>query len=154
MSGMTSGIIHANLDPSIRPQDDLFGYTNGTWLAQTEIPADRGRYGTFDRLREQAEHHLRDILDEAVAANAPADTSRGRVARLYGAFMDEAAVQAAGLGRVTDLLADVDDVTDAADLLALTGRLERIGMGGAIHHFVNTDDRDSSRYVTDRKSVV
>ena len=46
MSGMTSGIILANLDPSIRPQDDLFGYTNGTWLAQTEIPPDRGRYGT------------------------------------------------------------------------------------------------------------
>ncbi len=148
MSGMTSGIILANLDPSIRPQDDLFGYTNGTWLAQTEIPADRGRYGTFDRLREQAEHHLRDILDEAVAANAPADTSRGRVARLYGAFMDESAVQAAGLSGVADLLAQVDGVTDAATLVALTGRLERIGLGGAIHHFVNTDDRDSSRYVT------
>ena len=57
MTGMTSGIIRANLDLSIRPQDDLFGYTNGTWFAQTEIPADRGRYGTFDHLREQAARH-------------------------------------------------------------------------------------------------
>ena len=89
---MTSGIIRANLDLSIRPQDDLFGYTNGTWFAQTEIPADRGRYGTFDHLREQAEHDLREILDEAVASGAAPDTSMGRVALLYGAFLDETAV--------------------------------------------------------------
>ena len=144
---MTSGIIRANLDLSIRPQDDLFGYTNGTWFAQTEIPADRGRYGTFDHLREQAEHDLREILDEAVASGAAPDTSMGRVALLYGAFLDEAAVQAAGLGAVAGLLAEVDGVTNADDLVALLARLDRIGIGGAFHHYVNTDDRASDRYI-------
>ena len=147
MTGMTSGIIHANLDPSIRPQDDLFGYTNGTWFERTEIPADRGRHGTFDHLREQAEHDLREILDEAVASGGAPDTSMGRVALLYGAFLDEAAVQAAGLGAVADVLTQVDAVSNADELVALLGRLDRIGIGGAFHYYVNTDDRASDRYI-------
>ena len=145
---MTSGILRSNLDLSVRPQDDLFRFTNGTWLEQTEIPADRGRYGTFDRLREQAEHDLRALLDEAVASGAAPDTSAGRVATLYGAFLDETAVQARGLGAVADLLAQVDAVTDVADLAGLQGRLERIGIRGTVQHFVNTDDRASDRYVS------
>ena len=145
---MTSGILRSNLDLSVRPQDDLFRFTNGTWLEQTEIPADRGRYGTFDRLREQAEDDLRALLDEAVASGAAPDTSAGRVATLYGAFLDEVAVQARGLGAVADLLAQVDAVTDAGDLAGLQGRLERIGIRGTVQHFVNTDDRASDRYVS------
>ena len=145
---MTSGILRSNLDLSVRPQDDLFRFTNGTWLEQTEIPADRGRYGTFDRLREQAEDDLRALLDEAVASGAAPDTSAGRVATLYGAFLDETAVQARGLGAVADLLAQVDAVTDVADLAGLQGRLERIGIRGTVQHFVNTDDRASDRYVS------
>ena len=145
---MTSGILRSNLDLSVRPQDDLFRFTNGTWLEQTEIPADRGRYGTFDRLREQAEDDLRALLDEAVASGAAPDTSAGRVATLYGAFLDEVAVQARGLGAVADLLAQVDAVTDVADLAGLQGRLERIGIRGTVQHFVNTDDRASDRYVS------
>ena len=28
------------MNPDIRPQDDLFGHVNGTWLDTTEIPLD------------------------------------------------------------------------------------------------------------------
>ena len=35
------GIDTASFDHAIRPQDDFFRYVNGTWLAKTEIPADR-----------------------------------------------------------------------------------------------------------------
>ena len=144
---MTSGILRDHLDLSVRPQDDLFGYTNGTWLRQTEIPADRGRFGTFDRLREQAEHDLRALLDEAVASEAAPDTSQGRVGRLFGAFLDETAIESAGLGGAADLLAEVDAVADIRGLVALAGRFERIGIDGPMTSFVNTDDRASDRYV-------
>ena len=53
---MRSGILPGHRDESVRPQDDLFRHANGTWVAQTEIPGDRGRYGTFDMLREYLRH--------------------------------------------------------------------------------------------------
>ena len=49
---MRSGIDHSASDPAVRPQDDLFGHVNGAWVARTEIPADRGRYGSSAMLRE------------------------------------------------------------------------------------------------------
>lgn len=63
-----SGIETAGMDRSVRPQDDLFGFVNGAWVAATPIPADKGRYGTFDRLRDEAQEHVRALLEEASSA--------------------------------------------------------------------------------------
>ena len=35
------GLDLAGMDRSVQPGDDFFAYANGTWLKQTEIPADR-----------------------------------------------------------------------------------------------------------------
>src|SRR5690606_37982241 len=43
--------------------------------------------------------------------------------------------------------AAVDEVASVADLVTLTGRLAREGVSGFVQPFVNTDDKDSSRYV-------
>ena len=42
-----SGILVDDLDSDIRPQDDLFRHVNGKWMARTEIPSDKARYGSF-----------------------------------------------------------------------------------------------------------
>mgnify|MGYP006274307555 CR=1 FL=1 len=34
------GLDLSNFDHSIRPQDDIFRYVNGTWLRDVEIPSD------------------------------------------------------------------------------------------------------------------
>src|SRR5665213_3337655 len=39
------GIDLAGIDHSVAPGDDFFGYANGTWIKNTEIPADRASYG-------------------------------------------------------------------------------------------------------------
>ena len=44
----------AHTDTSIRPQDDLFRFVNGQWLATAEIPADRPSSGAFTTLRDEA----------------------------------------------------------------------------------------------------
>ena len=47
---LVSGIDKSGFDTSVRPQDDFFDYVNGTWVKNTEIPADKARWGTFDAL--------------------------------------------------------------------------------------------------------
>ncbi|MDH4092536.1 MAG: M13 family peptidase, partial [Cyclobacteriaceae bacterium] len=46
------GINLENIDSTVRPQDDFFKYVNGGWLNRTTIPADQGRWGAFNELRE------------------------------------------------------------------------------------------------------
>ena len=144
---MNSGIDHTGVDPDVRPQDDLFGHVNGRWVATTEIPADRGRYGSFDALREAAEEHVRAIIEEVAAGSPAPGTVAAKVGDLYASFMDAEAVEALGATPLEADLAAVRAVSDASEVPALTGRLGRSGVGGLVIPFVNTDDRDPSRYV-------
>ncbi len=144
---MKSGIDPLGLDPDVRPQDDLFAHVNGGWLAATEIPSDRGRYGTFDVLREQSEEHVREIIEEVAAGSPTPGTVAAKVGDLYACFMDEELVEWLG---VEPLGADLDlvrGVESSRDVLGVAGALGRTGVAGVVIPFVNTDDRDPSRYV-------
>ncbi|WP_299441680.1 M13 family metallopeptidase [uncultured Phycicoccus sp.] len=144
---MRSGIDTSALDPSVRPQDDLFAAVNGGWLARTEIPDDRGRYGTFDALRETAEEHVRTIIEEVAAGSPAPGTVAAKVGDLYSSFMDEEAVERLGAAPVLADLERVAAVRDAAGVARLLGELAREGVDGFVVPFVNNDDRDPDRYV-------
>src|SRR5450756_1094140 len=55
-----SGIDLDALDPRTRPQDDLYRYVNGRWLATHEIPADRAVDSAFRVLHDRAEEQVRE----------------------------------------------------------------------------------------------
>ena len=65
---LASGITTDELDPAIRPQDDLFRHVNGTWIARTEIPSDKARWGSFYLLAEAAEKAVHEIIEESQTA--------------------------------------------------------------------------------------
>ena len=144
---MHSGIRVHHIDSTVRPQDDLYRHVNGRWIDATEIPGDKGRYGSFDMLRETAEADLRTIIDATAQTSPAPDSPAGKVVNLYGSFMDEAAIEARGLTGLRDLLNDIAALSSAAELPSLLGKLEREGAAGAFQLYVNTDDRQSDRYV-------
>ncbi|GAB48965.1 M13 family metallopeptidase [Mobilicoccus pelagius] len=152
-SDTRSGLDAGAMDTSIRPQDDLFGFVNGTWLATTEIPEDKGRYGSFDMLREKAAEDVRVILDEVAtdaghgASDTDGDDVRGKVGAFYASFLDAARADELGLAPVEADLAAIRDAADLTELWRVLGRLQREGVGGAVAVFVDTDSRDSSSYI-------
>lgn len=140
------------MDHDIRPQDDLFGHVNGRWLEETEIPSDRSSWGPFVQLADTAEEQVRDIIT-AIAEETPVDaapaemTEKQKIAALYDSFMDTDAVAARGLDPVRPLLEAADGLRDVRDLAAYLGELERIGGAGLFGSYVDSDDRDSDRYL-------
>ncbi len=99
---LPSGIPIDELDPGIRPQDDLFRHASGRWLARTEIPADRARYGTFLLLADEAEKAVREIVEEA--ASAPAGSEERKLGDLYAGFMDAERAEQLGSRPVSEAL--------------------------------------------------
>ena len=53
---LRSGIERANIDPSVRPGNDLFGYVNGTWLKATKVPDNKGERDVVDLFRLNSEN--------------------------------------------------------------------------------------------------
>lgn len=138
----------AAMDTTVRPQDDLFRYVNGAWLATHEIPADRGRDGTFHQLHDQAERDVRELIIEAgnVPPEDPAGEEAAKIAAVYTSFMDTEAIEALGTQPLQPELALVQAAGDRAELAAVLGALQRTGVGGAIAPFVDVDAADPTRY--------
>ncbi|MCB1281388.1 MAG: peptidase M13 [Salinibacterium sp.] len=142
---LASGIHTDELDPTIRPQDDLFRHVNGKWIDRTEIPSDKARYGSFYVLAEEAEKAVRDIIVEAQEA-APGTEER-KFGDLYASFMDEARAEELGSTPLQPMLEAVGHVDSADAVLKQLGRLERTGITGFAQLFVDNDPGNPERYL-------
>ena len=147
----------ATSDSSIRPQDDLFRFVNGGWLATAEIPADRPSSGAFTVLRDEAEAACRRIVEELAedfSSVAPEGTSealatnRGRVGALYEAFMDEAHLEELGAEPLAEELAPVLDASSKEELARVLGGMTPIGFMGMVGADVEVDINDPERYTS------
>ena len=144
-SPLPSGIYSEELDPAVRPQDDLFRHVNGKWIDRTEIPSDKARYGSFHVLAEEAEKAVREIIEEA---QSPAvGIEQRKFGDLYASYMDEARVNELGAAPLTHDLMSVDAISDIPSLLETLGRLERQGVSGFFQLYIDNDPGNPERYI-------
>ena len=149
-----SGIDLSYVDSDARPQDDFFGHVNGRWLAEHKIPADRATDGAFRSLYDRAEEQVRDLIAEAATAATSgsgaatsSSTDEQRIGDLYTSFMDEQAVTGRGVQPLLDELATIDAAETPEALAAVVGALQRSGVSGGTGVYVDTDSKDSTRYL-------
>ena len=144
---LTSGIETANFDTTVRPQDDVYRYANGTWLENTEIPEDKSNYGSFTVLSDGAEKNLRVLIEEAAAdAHKAPGSDAQKVGDFYLSFMNEEAVEAAGTTPLVEPLARIDRIESSADVVAYIGASQPTGLSNPFVLFVNQDSKDSTVY--------
>ncbi|MGD9606419.1 MAG: M13 family metallopeptidase [Leucobacter sp.] len=147
-----SGIDLAELDPAIRPQDDLFRHVNGRWIERTEIPADKARYGSFAVLAENAEEAVRDIITGTTAPSpgeisGSAEREADKIAALYASFMDLERADELGADPIREDLDRALAVDSIEQLVELVAELERQGLGGFYGMGVDNDPGDPNRYI-------
>ena len=84
------------------------------------LPDDRSRYGSFDKLAEDAENQIREILEDD---DCPAEKSHA----LYASFLDVDAINASGLAAIEDQLKAIDVAADKAELTRSLGAMNPAG---------------------------
>ena len=142
---LSSGIVLDELDAGIRPQDDLFRHVNGKWIARTDIPADKARWGSFMILAEESEKAVREIIDGA--QHAEEGTEARKFGDLFASFMDTERIEKLGVTPVESRLALAENVDSVDSLLTTIGRLEKSGLSGFYQLFVDNDPGDPERYL-------
>ena len=131
------------IDPAVKPGDDFDRYVNGKWNQTAQMPPDKTRIGAFITLRDLSDDRLHAILDQLVAGKPPAGTTEGRIAAAYAAFMDTAAIDAAGLAPAKPYLDRIAAARTTDDLLAL---FAAPGMASPVGAFVDADEKRSDIY--------
>lgn len=116
----TSGIDPASFSSVISASDDLFRHVNGPWLDTYRLPDDRSRYGSFDRLADNAEQQIREILESD-------DDTALKSKALYRSFLDTQAIEQAGMDPIRPALALIDGATTKSELTRALGTLNPTG---------------------------
>ncbi len=148
LSPLASGLDATTFDGKVRPQDDLYRFVNGRWLANTDIPADLSSYGAFTQLDEQTREHLHQLLEEAVRTSGPPGSDQRKAADFYSSFMDTASIEAQGLQPLAAGLARIDALTDAGDVSGYMGYTQRLGVAEPLLWSVQQDARNATTYIT------
>ncbi|MCA9032034.1 MAG: hypothetical protein KDA66_14560, partial [Planctomycetaceae bacterium] len=144
---LTSGIDQNAMDTSVRPQDDFYHYVNGGWIKNTEIPADKSRWGSFFILREESAAHQRAIIEELAARqHLVAGSEEQKIADLYAGLMNESLTNSLGAKPVQSQLKLVDDITSVEELLQVFAKLQRVGISGPLVTYISIDSGNSTEY--------
>jgi putative endopeptidase len=143
----SSGIARANMETSVRAQNDFYRYVNGKWLKAAEIPADQPMWGAFIQLDEEARPQLRAIVERAAASNPAPGTDAQRIGDFYASYMDEARVDRLGLNPLKGELDRIAGLKDRKELPALLAHLQRLEVKLPFEVSIDQDQKNSTRYV-------
>ena len=113
---LSSGINTQYMDTSVKPGDDFFMYVNGTWIAETEIPADKASYGGFRILRDEAQDDVKVIIEASATGDFAKGTDEQKVGDLYKSYMDMATRNELGVEPLAPVLEKIDAIETYDDL--------------------------------------
>ncbi|WP_308517329.1 M13 family metallopeptidase [Sphingomonas flavescens] len=133
------GFNKADLDKSVKPNDDFFKYVNGKWFANEVIPPQYPYSGAALQLRLGAEGDVRAIVEEMAARQYPAGSLEQRIGDAYRAFLDVNAINAAGLAPAKPYLDRIGAAKSREDLAHL---FAQPGIPSPIGAFVSIDRQD------------
>ncbi|TFI56559.1 M13 family peptidase [Sphingomonas parva] len=142
----TWGFDVQGMNKAANPGDSFFDFANGQWAKTTEIPADRSSWGGFGVLRDLSDQRTRDIVEAAAKSNAPAGSVQRKVGDLYASFMDEAAIEKAGMAPLRPYLAKIDAIRTTSDLARAFGEANRMGISTPFSAGVEQDLKNNSTY--------
>lgn len=145
---LKSGLDLTGFDRSVRPQDDLYKFAGGAWLANTPIPADRSNYGSFTILDDKAQEEVKQLIVAASEQpNRPPGSDAQKVGDFYLAFMDTARVESLGITPLAAEFAQIDAIKTPSDVARYIGYTQRIGVAQPFAWFSAPDSKNSSAYI-------
>jgi len=144
-----SGIDIQYFDDNVRAQDDFYRHVNGIWLNNTEIPADKGRYGSFDKLNDDSLEQLRAVIERLQHSADAADPDQQKIVDLYASFMDEAALEHSDLRPLAGEFARISALKRKAQIPGLIAHLGMVGVDAPYQPQVHQDAKDATKYIFD-----
>ncbi|GHE76859.1 M13 family metallopeptidase [Thalassotalea profundi] len=146
---LTSGITLANMDESVRPQDNFYRYINGGWLKNTNIPSDKTAVGSFYDLRDTADDNVKAIIEELAATeNLKMGSDEQKVADLFRSYMDTETRNALGIKPIQGILDTISALKNKDELATFLGKYQSAGISSPLAFYISVDAKDSSRYAT------
>jgi len=131
----------------VKPGDDFFSYVNGVWLQETEIPADRSRYGGFAILRDESQANVKTIVEESASGDFAKGSDEQKVGDLYKSYLDWDTRNTRGIEPLQPELDRINSITDHDDLAVYFAETVKRGLDAPFTVSQYVDFKDPATYM-------
>ena len=135
------------LDKSVRPQDDFFQFSNGTWVKNNPIPSTESRWGSFNELEQTNMTKLTAIMED-LSQNKKGDNLEAYLGNYYASFMDKATRNDISWKVIAPDLDAVKNMKTNADIPALVANQHKNGVRSLFSFSVYQDLKDIRKNIT------
>ncbi|MGI8988377.1 MAG: M13 family metallopeptidase [Bryobacteraceae bacterium] len=135
------------LDPAVKPCDNFYKYSCGTWLKNNPIPPDQSSWGRFSELQERNRAILRDILEKAAVENPNRTAVEQKIGDHYASCMDEAAINRKGTEPLKPELDRIAGLSNEASIAEEIARLHALGVNALFSFGSGQDFKNSNEVI-------
>jgi putative endopeptidase len=136
------------LDKTIRPQDDFFQFSNGTWITNNPVPPSESRWGSFNELELNNKIKLKAILEECKAKDSKAGSDADILGKYYASFMNMEVRNKMGISPIKADLDKIQNLKSKGDIVSIVVDQHVQGINSLFGFGVGQDLMNVDRNVT------
>ena len=137
----------ADMDTSVDPGHDFDAYANSGWKKLNPLPADRGRFGSFDKLSELAEKQLNELVKETASKKNEKGTIADKTATLFNLGMDSLKLGQQGIKPLAPYFSEVEKLSTKDDVEIEIAKFHTYGFSPLFQFYGSTDAKNSSMVI-------
>lgn len=137
-----SGLVMSNLDKTTRPADDFYQFATGGWQKNNPLPAAFSRYGSFDKLQEDNNKRINDILSELQKKTYKQGTIEQKLSDFYKLALDVESRNKAGIAPVKPMLDEIEGAQTKDDLQKIQLKYAMLGFGLSYGSYFGADEKN------------
>lgn len=136
-----------NMDTSVSPASDFDTYANGGWKKLNQIPDEKSRFGTFDKLADTGEEQVKTLFTEIATGKFKEGSIEQKIADFYASGMDSTAIEQAGTTPLQKYWKQVDDIQSVSDLQQLVADWHRMQINPLFSIYADADQKNSIKVI-------
>lgn len=137
----------ADMDTSVDPGHDFDAYANGGWKKLNPLPADRSRFGSFDKLAELAEKQLNGLVKETASQKNEKGTIADKTATLFNLGMDSIKIKLQGIKPLEPYFQEIEKIKTMDDVEIEIAKFHMYGFSPLFGFYGSTDAKNSSMVI-------
>ena len=146
-SAPKSGIDLANLNQEVSPAEDFYEFACGGWMKNHPLPAAYSRYGSFDKLGEDNNKRINDILNELKSKEYEEGTTEKKLSELYKLSIDSVRRNEEGVKPVMPIIEKMEAAKSVDELFAIELELAPYGNSEFFGAYIGADDKNSTQNI-------
>ena len=144
---LKSGLNLADMNTSVKAGEDFYEYACGGWMKANPLPAAYSRFGSFDRLGEDNNKRINDILKELESNTYPQGSIEQKLSDYYKLAMDSARREQDGIQPVMPQIKKLEAAKTVKQLFDVQLEMAKYGDSEFYRAGMGADEKNASQNI-------